>query len=279
MYYIQETDKLNFLFKIFNIVRLEENKIILPVIDEKLTAKKAQKLALKTKKILDKTNCKKVVISKNIKKQEKYINNLYTYNIDIIDGKWLFEILSNKALKYIVNKNKIKAQEEVVSILVNDLSLNMLENIKEIVQEYKGLNIVTNHINKFKKLEKQILDEYGTMITITNNKKKSLSKSKLILNVDFPEELINKYIINEKAICINLEGNVKIHQKRFNGVNINDYDIIIKNQEGLDLGFDYDINNKYKMAEVYESQIYQKQPYKNIMNKISKDKVQILLNY
>ena len=279
LYYIQETDKLNFLFKIFNIVRLEENKIILPVIDEKLTAKKAQKLALKTKKILDKTNCKKVVISKNIKKQEKYINNLYTYNIDIIDGKWLFEILSNKALKYIVNKNKIKAQEEVVSILVNDLSLNMLENIKEIVQEYKGLNIVTNHINKFKKLEKQILDEYGTMITITNNKKKSLSKSKLILNVDFPEELINKYIINENAIIINLKGNVKIHQKRFNGVNINDYDIIIKNQEGLDLGFDYDINNKYKMAEVYESQIYLKQPYKNIMNKISKDKVQILLNY
>ena len=279
MYYIQETDKLNFLFKLFNIIKLEENKIILPIIDEELTFKKAQKLALKTKKILDKTNCKKVVISKNIKKQEKYINNLYTYNIDIIDGKWLFEILSNKALKYIVNKNKIKAQEELVSILVNDLSLNMLENIKEIVQEYKGLNIVTNHINKFKKLEKQILDEYGTMITITNNKKKSLSKSKLILNVDFPEELINKYIINENAIIINLKGNVKIHQKRFNGVNINDYDIIIKNQQGLDLGFDYDINNKYKMAEVYESQIYQKQPYKNIMNKISKDKVQILLNY
>ena len=35
MYYIQESDKLSFLIKLFNIIKLEGNKIILPITREK----------------------------------------------------------------------------------------------------------------------------------------------------------------------------------------------------------------------------------------------------
>lgn len=272
MYYVQETDKPNFLFKLFNIVKLQEDKIILPVINEEIRRKKAEKLAKKTKKILDKTNCNKLVLSKEIKMQELYKNYLHTYNLDIVEGRWLFEALSTQTLEYVAEKGKMKKEEIQVSILVNEITENLIENIKEIAKQYKSVNIVTKHAEKFKKIEEQILQEDGIMIIVTNNKKKSLAKSKIILNVDFPTELINQYCIYEEAIIINLRGNVKINRKRFNGININDYKIDFDYLED----FDYDKDNLYDKKDIYESQIYQKQPYRIIKRKIEKDKVKIL---
>lgn len=271
MYYIQEIDKPNIILKLFNIIELKEDKIILPVQTEDIKEKKAEILAKKTNNILKQTNCNKIAISKKIKKQEQYINYLNTYNLEISDGKWLAEILSYNMIEYILKKKNIKKEETTISILINDVSDNMLENIKIMIKEFKRVNIVTNHISKFKNIEDKILDEYGTMITVTNNKKKSLEKASIILNVDFPSELINKYNIYEKAIILNLKGNVKINKKRFNGININDYEINIYNPEE----FDYDKQIKYHTKEIYESQIYKKQPFENIIRKIRKDKVEI----
>lgn len=149
----------------------------------------------------------------------------------------------------------------------------MLQNIRKIAKEYKRVNIITNHISKFKNIEKQILENEGIMITVANNKRKSLAKTKIILNVDFPTELINKYNINEEAIIINLQGNVKINSKRFNGININDYEITYSND---DIFFeDYNVIEKYYKKDIYEALIYKKQPFENIMKKIRKDKVKI----
>ena len=62
MYYIQESDKLNKIKEFFNIVKLENNYIILPVESSKeINERQAYKLAVKTKQILSKTNSKKLV--------------------------------------------------------------------------------------------------------------------------------------------------------------------------------------------------------------------------
>lgn len=272
LYYVQETDKPNALCKLFNIVKLQKDKIILPIGKEEVKSKRAEKLAEKTKKILDKTNCNKLVLSKIIKTQQIYKNYLYSYNLDIVEGRWLFEALSMQALEYVISKEGMKKEETQLSILVNGITDNFLETIKEMVKQYKSVNIVTNHIEKFKQVEKQILQEDGIMITVTNNKKKSLAKSKIILNVDFPTELINQYYIYEKAIIINLRGNVKINRKRFNGININNYKMEFNYLDE----FDYDKNNLYDKKDIYEAQIYQKQPYQEIIKRIKKDKVKIV---
>lgn len=271
MYYVQETDKPNSILKLFNIIKLKDDKIILPVQKEEISLKKAEKLAKKTKKILDKTNCNKIILSKEIKKQEKYKNYLYSNEINIVDGKWLFEMLSFETLEYIIHKRNIKKEETIVSILINDVTENILENIKKIVRQYKRVNIITNHINKFKNIESEILEDEGIMITLTNNKKNSLSKSKIILNVDFPTELINKYNIYEQAIIINLKENVRINLKRFNGININDYEISFRELEN----FDYDKNILYDKKDIYEAQIFKNQPFRYIEEKIKNDKVEI----
>lgn len=272
MFFIQENDKPSKISKLFNILKLKEDKIILPIKEENLEIKDASKLAVKTKKILDLANCNKVIISKKIKQQQLYINYLNSYNIEIVDGKWLFEVLTYEIIEYISKVKKIKKEELSVSILINKVTEMSLYNIRKIAKNCKRVNIVTNHIELFKNLENQILDEDGIMLTITNNKKKSLSKSDIILNIDFPKELINQYNIYEDAIIVNIQGNIKIKKKRFNGICINDYEIQVLNDEE----FDYDKDIKYCKKEIYEANIYKKQPMENIIRKIQRDKVKII---
>ena len=244
----------------------------MPVIcDEQLSPSKSYKLAKKTKKILDKTISKRIVISKNIQKQEEYINLLKYYDFEIIDGKWLFEVLSCKILDNIIKQKKLKKQELTVSILINDLTENMIANIKQIAKEYKRVNIITNNINKFKKIEKQILEKDGIMITVGNNKKKGIAKSNIVLNIDFSEKMLSEYNIYENAIVVNVRKNAKITKKRFNGTIINNYEITYRNDED----YDYDKDTKYKQCELYEAQINKRQPFDDIMKKIKTDKVEI----
>lgn len=221
LYCIQETDKPKKIHKIFNIVELEQNRVILPITKSeiengKLSQKKAQILAKNIVNKLKNAIGNNVILSKEIKKQKNLVNYLYSQNMNIIDGKWLFGILSDEAITYVVNKKKMKKEKLNVSILVNDVEDYVLENIKLIVRKYKRVNIVTNHLEKFKKLEKEIFEKDGIMVTVTNNKKKSLTKSNVILNYDFPTELINKYKIYDEAIILNVKQNVSISSKRFN---------------------------------------------------------------
>lgn len=270
MYYIQESDKPRKLLYLLNLIRLDDDKIILPIYDEIISKERANILSTKTKKILDKTNCNKLVISKKIKEEDTYINNLYSYNYDIVDGRWLFKLLLKDVLEYIIKKVKNLKKEEIpISIVVNDISEVEIYNIKYLIKNYKKINIITNHIEKFKKLEDEILQTQGIMINVGNNKRKGMAKSKIILNLDFPSELINKYNISEDAIIINFQGNVKIKKKRFNGININDYEIEIKNSEDID----YSKMEKFYAKDIYEANQYRNQPIIEIRRKIKRDKV------
>ena len=69
-----------------------------------------------------------------------------------------------------------------------------------------------------------------------------------------------------------MKGNVKIEKKRFNGININDYDIFFKNKNEID----FDICQKYDNKDIYEAKIVKKQPYEFIKKKIDDDQVKII---
>ena len=274
MYYIQESDKPVLVAKMFNIIELVEDKIILPVSSKEIIDnRKANTLVKRIKKILEKTDCKTVIVSKYLKGQEKFMELLNNYMINVIDGKWLFSVLSDRVLDYIVKKKNLKKEEVNVSFLVNkDYSDYLIENIKKVVNIYKSINIVTPNLGKFKKIERDILEKEGTMITVTNNKKKSLMRSKIILNFDFKTNEINKYNIPDDSIIVNFKGDVDINKKRFNGLNINDYEISYENSEE----FDYDKSRLYFQKDIYEAGIYKRQPYEFIERKINRDKVEVI---
>ena len=266
MYYIEKNDKPRLFEQLFKIIKIEDNKIILPINKDDLNEKKSIKLANKTHRILQKTQSNKIVLSKELQKNEIYANVLHSYGYNIVDGRWLFEGISEKILNYITELKNIKKEETSISILVNNLTDYTLESIKILAKEYKTLNIVTNHIEKFKKIEKIIYQEYGLMITVTNNKKRSLNKSKVILNIDFPNEILNKYNIYDEAIIVNINGNIKINKKRFCGLVINDYEIKVKSIKE---------NRKYYIKELYEAGFYKNIPFKELQDKIKKEKLEI----
>lgn len=149
--------------------------------------------------------------------------------------------------------------------MVNDNTELNISIIKNIAQEVKKLNIITNNIRKFKKLEEYLYNELGIMIRISNNRSKDLVSAETILNIDFPKELTSKYTISNDSIIINLCDEIKIESKKFNGININYYSIKIPPEMEIE-GFSSEI--------VYESYLF-KMNLENAIKKIREDKVEI----
>ncbi len=268
MFYIEKNDKPNRLVRILKLIKVEDNNIIVPIC-EKTTSKQIEKLAQKTNKIINKlSNSKKVVLSKQAQEEVQFVNYLNSYGIQIANGRWLFEILLTNIVEYLIHKKKIEKAN--ISILINDLTEIELRNIKTLAIKYKTINIVTNHIEKFTKLEEKLQEE-GVIITITNNKKKSLMKPNIIINVDFPKELLNKYRIKEDSDIINLRGKMKIIQKRFNGLNINNYEIDFRDDKKEICAY----SGKFYLRDLYESKLYKKQGIDAILQEINRDKIVI----
>ena len=160
MFYIQENDKPTFLEKMFTKIRIENNRIILPI-EKELTEKKQEKLAQKTIKMLNKSSSKKIVVSKKIEEYEKLMNILKSKYINV-DGKWLYKMLVPEMMEYILKKENLKKEETSLYILVNDATDVAVQNILEFAKEYKTITIITNHLDRFKKIEERILEESTT---------------------------------------------------------------------------------------------------------------------
>ena len=261
-YYIIENNNIKFIDKLKCFTR-KDNKILVNFDLNKFNIRKTKKIL----KILNKHSVKNVVLSKETQKNEILINYLNSNNVNIFNGRWLEKYLAYEIIKYILVKKNIKKEETEIAILINQIDEVSTENIKLFAKEFKRVNVVTNHIEKLKKIEENIFDEFGIMITITNNKKKSLKNAKIILNMDFPEELINKFNIYDEAIILNLDGNAKINKKRFSGLNINNYEIALNDVDYL--------SEKFYIRDIFESQIYKKTTFKNIRKEIKEKGVNI----
>lgn len=235
-----------------------------------LNLEKEKNLKKLIKKII-KNEVINVVLSKELLENQNLINTINANNINIFDGRWLEKHLSIEILDYIVQQKNIKKQETEIAITVNQITDFSIEIIKILAKQYKKLTVVTNHIEKLRKFEKEIYDKEGVLIIISNNQKKSLLKSKIILNIDFTKTVLNKYKINENAVIVNLEGDMKINEKRFNGINVNDYEIEVGREEIIWRGN----MKKFKTKDLLEAQLYMKDTFVNVCKKISKNKVLI----
>lgn len=261
-YYIEKMDKHKIIGKK---IQLENDNIKIYMDLEK--GKNTRKLVKRL--LLNETN--NVVIDKELITCEKLINLLKSNDIKIFDGKWLEKYLILDILEYIINKKQIIKAETEIAITANEITDLLIEMIKILSKQYKKLTIVTNHIEKLRKIEKEIKEKEGILIILSNNKNKSLLKSQIIINMDFNQELINQYRIYEEAIIINAEENIRIDAIRFNGIVINDYEIEIGRKEFIWR----DGIEKYRQRDLIEAELYVRDTYKNIRKKIQKNNIKI----
>ncbi len=104
------------------------------------------------------------------------------------------------------------------------------------------------------------------MLVVSNNKKKSLQKAKIIINFDLRQDTFSNYQINRNAMIINLSDNIIKMEKSFNGIIINSIQIDDIN---------YKIRNYYlfEYIDLYESDIIEENKFDKILEKIKEDDI------
>lgn len=215
------------------------------------------------------------VFSENLYNKEilKLIN---TYNISYLNGKRIKNFLIFKILEYIKTIQNQKLESFEITILVNNISELNIYLIEKLARTVKSIKVVSSNIYKFKNLEEKLYNEYGIAIQFSNSYKKSLAKSKIVINLDFNEIDINEYELFNKSIIVNCaENDVKIKSKLFNGIIINSCNIklpkIIKDKFKK-----INIYDKYNSLILYESIINREINFIKIFEKLEEDKISIL---
>lgn len=106
------------------------------------------------------------------------------------------------------------------------------------------------------------------MLVLSNNKKKSLQKAKIIINFDMRQDMFSNYQINRNAMIINLSDSIIKMEKSFNGIIINSIEIDDIN---------YRIRNYYlfEYIDLYESNIIEENKFNKILEKIKEDNIVI----
>lgn len=236
---IKKIDKLHYLYVIPNIKNI---KVIEKIIKKNM-------------------NCK-IILEKKLKIYEKELklkkeNKIIYY--------FIYDIL-----KYITNIKNVEIEFQNIYLLSNEYNLQNLEIIKYLIDKVKSVNIITNNLNNYKKLEEKMYDE-GNLITITNNKNKGLKRAKYIINLDFDNEVISKYKINRDSIIINC-NNSKINVlKYFEGIIINNIEIKIEEKEELQMFY-----KEFDKVDIYESFEIKSVKYLENITKIKEDKLKIV---
>lgn len=212
-----------------------------------------------------------IALDMNLKKNKKIVEYIESLKIPTITGRWLFRYLVIQTLEYILNIQNVKLQNQNITLMFKKYDEIIAFYIEYLARNSKNLKIVTDKRRKIKNLEDAIYEKYGIALFVSNNRRKAIKNEEIIVNFDFNENEINEFLINDYAILINLKEKININTKRFNGLNINFYEIEFRNKF-LDL---IEWKDRFKKNEFYESYLYDKDNIYNIEKTIIKDNVLI----
>lgn len=227
--------------KIANIVRRIFIKVIIENIDNgiiilipkykfiKSTNKFVRKRIInQIKKYIKYENMQYIILDKDlsfIEENLRFIKEEFN-KINILNGKYLMKNIISKLLEYIYNVNNKNIKLENIYIFVNEYTKNNIGIIEMLARKCKTVNIVTENLKYFIKLEDFLYNE-GILITVSNNKRKSAKNAKIIINMDFSKDVFEKYTINMNSIIINLTNEKSFFENTFRGVCINNIEISI----------------------------------------------------
>lgn len=213
----------------------------------------------------------RVCISNELFNNPVFMEFIRKKNVRIFDGKWLFKHLVLKSAEYITTCKKEKMEYQEISILSNNIDNIIVYNVREIASKVKIVNIITENVNKFRKLERELYEQKGIILNMNNNYKKSLVKSDIIFNFDFSEDELNKYALPKKACIVNLQEDIKINSKAFEGINACFYEICMPRKYLKDLLYFRDFN----VQMLYESYVYKNTNPYNIKKELEDDELNI----
>ena len=158
----------------------ENKKLYLISNVEKETTYK--KIIKKLEKEKTKTQKMQIVLAKKIKPYKAYFQGY-----KIVDGKLTYIYSIENLLENILEEQPLALQD--IYLLANQYTAESTNLIKKIAPKVKTMNIITKEIEKYKALE-EILQEQGIMMSVSNNKKKSLKKAKIITKIHINPKIV-----------------------------------------------------------------------------------------
>lgn len=255
VFFISQNLKYSVFKYFFKRIEIKKDKLILNCNIDKMKLKKKIKIVKKISKILNKNNSNTVIISSKLKKDIFFTDLLYSEQLNIITGKKMFKTLIEKILEKTILEHNIKKEETEIALAANSKNEWVCNLIINLSKKFKSVKIVSNNIKYFKEIEEKLFENEGIIVTVTNNKRKAMLKSNIILNIDFSEEQLNKYNIYENSIIISVEDNIKIHKKRFSGIIINDYNIKLRKEGDIFKDLTKDEYKEFSLKDLAECYI------------------------
>lgn len=207
--------------------------------------KRIEKKLKKGQKGIVSIKVKEEVKKMDLNKQKKLSNLINIIKLSE-NNKDIYVDFIEDVLKKVISLLELVSEEQEVYFLVKENRLYIENLVKNMREKYKILDIVTNKVNEFSKME----DEN---VIILNNKRKSLKRAKFIINIDFNENEINEYCINRNAIVFNESKNAIKNIVGFDGIIINNIEFFDKEYEIKDLYLAS--NNKNVIADEIKERI------------------------
>lgn len=253
---------------------------ILPILsNEKKRQKHLKKCISKIKKLMKKYQISQMVLAEELQQDETFMegfqnNRKVERKVHILDGKKLITYLIKEIVEYISNKQGRTLELEDVHVLVKQDNLQYRENITFLASYFKTLNIVTPSLKNYQKLAKQLEEKQDIILTVTNNRKKSLKRAKWVINFDLSAEEIKKYTINRMATIIYLTKEGIYEESGFEGLHICKAGIDVS-QEIKDFFEKQNLLNQCPITVLYESTIQYQKSFKQVKEQMRKDQVKI----
>ena len=190
------------------------------------------------------TNEKSINKLINILKKNKvdYVieENGININYPKLRGNYSLKYMLKETVKYCFRLTNLKVEE--IFITVNRYTEENVQIIKDLAYIVKGVNIVSEN-TRYLNLEKE-LENNGVYITVNNNKRKSLKRANIVVNLDFKN--FNQYAINRSMIIIDTSQYFNI-RKGFDGIYIKG--IKIKTDKIMRVFSEYENFNKDNLIE------------------------------
>lgn len=242
-----------FIRKIFLKVKIEyiQNDVMFLIPNYKENSKFILKIiSQKIKKYVDKIGITELIFEDNLNYLRDKLDRYF-----ISDGKLIMKKNLIGIFEYIFKISKKNINLENVYVLVNEYNKQNTYIINELIEKFKTVNIITENIKKYRRMENYWFNE-GILITVSNNKRKSLKNAKYIINIDFDKNKILMYNINSNSIIINLSYEDIKPKSNFNGVLINNIELKIdKNKEDFINEFYGNINKKIFLETIIKKNI------------------------
>lgn len=219
-----------------------EVKILLPKFKEKNSVSNAKKTLRKIKKY----NVQNLVLNNELNKNFEFKGILLENKKYIITGNRIGKILLPKMIEEITKYLKYPREKLKIVLLMNEYSIENIDLIECLSKDIKQLTVISKNYKKYEKTSNKLYQNYGYIVKLYNNEIKEFKRDNIIINIDFIEKQLQNMILPKHGIIISLNENINNLRKNFNGIIINDIDII---GEGIP-------KNNFRKLSVCEAKLY-----------------------